>query len=609
MKLTSKIALTFGSFAIALGGGVYLMQARGIQRTDAALEELVVAQALAVGTHTARQVAATRAVYTSMVVSSLRPHGPAFLANPQDGDAPLPATFIGATSSKLDEINGGSGVSFALRSKWNIHPEQGIATPFEQRAWKNLMDQERQHTGDSSESLQMRYEPYYETATAADGQQFVQVMTADIASNASCVDCHNKLEQSPEIQLIRPGTPKQFQLNDLMGAVVTTVPTTEAHALTAGLIQKHRGSTRELSAWVFGTLGTFCVAALFMTLGLGRRIRGVVTEVEELAKLKGSTSARLTETGDDELAKLCRAINTLQVHLSETLSSLDDGDALQTSATKLLATAENLTSDACKTTGQIVAAQTATASIAGAIQHVDKQVRDINGIMANVSSSTHELSACIREVAASSEEAALVAQNATTRAEAGNERIKTLGKSAEEIGQVVTTIQEIAAQTNLLALNATIEAARAGEAGKGFAVVATEVKELAAQSSKASEDIRARVQGIQLSTTQAMEAIQEISTIIVDITQLSSRIALAVEEQSLTTEGISNDAAQASALSIELEKDMAQIASSAGELQVRFTEMSEASERTSDQAEQTHVAGEAVQRLAASVSTILENCG
>ncbi len=91
------------------------------------------------------------------------------------------------------------------------------------------------------------------------------------------------------------------------------------------------------------------------------------------------------------------------------------------------------------------------------------------------------------------EESARIASVAGETLVRGNEKMKELKDSIEEIGEcsgqigtIIGTIEDIAAQTNLLSLNAAIEAARAGEAGRGFAIVAGQVKNLADESAKAA---------------------------------------------------------------------------------------------------------------------------
>lgn len=124
-------------------------------------------------------------------------------------------------------------------------------------------------------------------------------------------------------------------------------------------------------------------------------------------------------------------------------------------------------------------------------------------------SSIEELTASITQIARQIE---LNAENSNksngmalemkTAAIEGNEQMKNMllsmdeiNESSEKISRIIKVIDDIAFQTNILALNAAVEAARAGVHGKGFAVVAEEVRNLAARSANAAKETTELIEG------------------------------------------------------------------------------------------------------------------
>jgi len=124
-------------------------------------------------------------------------------------------------------------------------------------------------------------------------------------------------------------------------------------------------------------------------------------------------------------------------------------------------------------------------------------------------SSIEELTASVTQIAAQTKQNALnadkaneLASSAKADAVEGNEQMKGMLLSMEEISEssanifkIIKVIDDIAFQTNILALNAAVEAARAGVHGKGFAVVAEEVRSLAARSANAAKETASLIEG------------------------------------------------------------------------------------------------------------------
>ncbi len=116
------------------------------------------------------------------------------------------------------------------------------------------------------------------------------------------------------------------------------------------------------------------------------------------------------------------------------------------------------------------------------------------------------------------EKASSIADSARASSEHGLESMARLSQSIEKIksssdqtANILKTIDEIAFQTNLLALNAAVEAARAGDAGKGFAVVAEEVRNLAGRSAEAARSTAALIHESQENANQGVVVNEEVA--------------------------------------------------------------------------------------------------
>ncbi len=166
-----------------------------------------------------------------------------------------------------------------------------------------------------------------------------------------------------------------------------------------------------------------------------------------------------------------------------------------------------------------------------------------------ISATIEQTSTTIEQTANNSREADILSSDASSSAQEGYEKVKTLlvsmneiTSSSKEIANIIKTIDEIAFQTNLLALNAAVEAARAGEHGLGFAVVADEVRNLAGKSANAAKETAtiiehslSQVNNGNKIANDTHKAFEEIMDKIKKSSDLVSEISLASKEQ---TEGM-----------------------------------------------------------------------
>jgi methyl-accepting chemotaxis protein len=300
--------------------------------------------------------------------------------------------------------------------------------------------------------------------------------------------------------------------------------------------------------WVIGSI----VFAVLVCAGVAWvYTRSVLIPVRQALQIAERIAANdLSEAividGQDEMARLLKALAAMQGNLCDALGKISD------SSTQLAATSEQMhliTEESSKgmetQANEVELAATAVTQMSAAIEEVARNAAGALEVAGQTSeAANHGCERVDETLAAIAEMVGRVQDSATS--------VEELATVAIDVNKVVAVISAVADQTNLLALNAAIEAARAGENGRGFAVVADEVRALARRTQDATvhiEEMMAGIQGRSGAALQAMaqtseqaqrtqalsqaagQALVQINAAIEQINERSLQIATAAEQQ------------------------------------------------------------------------------
>ena len=170
-----------------------------------------------------RMAASARSTYAQDVAEKLRADG--IGANAEyahiKGAVPLPAQFLKMMGQHASDESAGL-FQYRPLSKWNLDESQGLMDEFQRWAWSQLALQDQ-----AEPNGPIAWTPVWRVETI-NGTRMLRYLRADPAVAQSCVDCHNALEQRPDIikRRLRFGqeTHKQWRLHQLMGAIEVNVP-------------------------------------------------------------------------------------------------------------------------------------------------------------------------------------------------------------------------------------------------------------------------------------------------------------------------------------------------------------------------------------------------
>jgi methyl-accepting chemotaxis protein len=356
-----------------------------------------------------------------------------------------------------------------------------------------------------------------------------------------------------------------------------TVAVSEAE-LMAGINQQIL-----ISVGVSGIIALILGALIIglMNRQLMNNMNGMATLAKEVAK--GNFKHTFTYTAKDAIHDTVDSMNEMTGELAQMIQNLNSGvDTLSTASGELNQISDQMSKGAETSVSKVNTVASASEEMSVNMDSVAAAMEQASTNVEIVASGTSQMKDSIERVAENSNHTQEITSRAVEKARQTSERVKKLGKAAEEINKVTETINNISSQTNLLALNATIEAARAGEAGKGFAVVATEIKALAGQTAGATQDIAKNIKEIQDQINGAVTQIQDISTIIHEINNFVTEAASAIEIQSITTNEIAENIGQVSQGIQEVNENVSQSSAVSSQVATEIADVLSASQQISE---------------------------
>lgn len=235
-----------------------------------------------------------------------------------------------------------------------------------------------------------------------------------------------------------------------------------------------------------------------------------------LEEMAGGDFTVKSKIGDDayvgEYKSLILSARDMKLKMCDALNRIKEGAAqVSLGASQLTDGAQNLAEGA---TDQ-----------AGSIEELTATITDVTGQ--------------VEENAKTSQDAASVALDVVSRAQASSEEMSLMTEAMEritatsqEIGNIIGEIEDIASQTNLLSLNAAIEAARAGEAGRGFAVVADQIRKLAEDSARSAVNTKKLIESSLAEVEQGNQITERTTKVMQEVIEGLNQLAQGAEASS-----------------------------------------------------------------------------
>jgi len=382
---------------------------------------------------------------------------------------------------------------------------------------QHLANAQREDISDSSERTMLETDKANMTAYRAARREFFDMIKADSIQRAQA-----SLQNGPMYRTAKAlldGINKQFAYNIELS---NTLREANTHAYKAAfwLLISITLAALLLAAWLTSRLHR----------NISRSIGGVQRALAEVNQSLDLTLRAPVERMD-EIGHTAHAFNKLIARMAELISEV------------------RLSSDSVS-----LAAKEISAGNLDLSTRTEQQATSLG----QTAASMEQLTRTVKQNSESARAANTLAGDAATIANQGQQVVKRMvdtmndiAGSSDKIAEITALIEGIAFQTNILALNAAVEAARAGEQGRGFAVVASEVRNLAQRSSSAAKEIKgligSSVATIRTGSDQAQEVGRttlEVQQAVKRVSEIIGSIALATDQQGLGVEQVSHAVGQ-----------------------------------------------------------------
>jgi diguanylate cyclase (GGDEF)-like protein/PAS domain S-box-containing protein len=285
-----------------------------------AVSQTIELQALTVAEVVASQATTARSVYAHEIADKLTSDGfgPSVTSASMPGHVPIPAQFLKlvgqASTAQANRL-----YEYRPVSKWNLEPTQGLTDDFLRWAWPQL---EAQDHRESRAPLAWKAIWRIEGQGA---QRVLRYLSADPASQPSCVACHNAYERTPQIESrrIANGVPpgKHWSQHQLLGALSVTIPLNKAQLLAGAQIN-------QTTVFIFGILVASFAAMFWFHSRLSRQDRDLRDKKSLLARSEleaRSTAAllRANEGVEQAFAELSSYMKAVDQHAIVSVAGRD----------------------------------------------------------------------------------------------------------------------------------------------------------------------------------------------------------------------------------------------------------------------------------------------